>query len=235
MIAVIVPVHNEEDTLAACLQALLIAAAHPSLAARSVQIVVVLDACTDASAAIAARLPVVSLAVALRNVGAVRAAGAAHAIGCGAEWLANTDADTVVSPDWLWQQIRLGTDAVCGTVSVEDWGVHGVAADMLRAHFARTYTDADNHRHIHGANFGVSVAAYHRVGGFPALACSEDVALVESLLKAGASIAWSAAPRVITSARVRGRAVGGFADTLVAVVRRAQTCSGTTSESTASQ
>lgn len=90
---------------------------------------------------------------------------------------------------------------------------------MLCTHFARTYTDADDHRHIHGANLGLSAAAYHMAGGFPALACSEDVALVESLLEAGVSIAWSAAPRVVTSARIHARAIGGFADTLAEVVR----------------
>ncbi len=221
MIAVIVPVHNEEANLATCLRALQAAACHLHLAGNAVRIIVVLDSCTDRSERIALDMGVATLTVALRNVGAARAAGAAHAIAVGACWLANTDADTVVAPDWLWQQLRLGTDAVCGTVAVDDWSEHGAAAGMLCAHFARTYTDADGHRHIHGANLGVSVAAYRRVGGFSALACSEDVALVQALIDAGATISWTAAPRVVTSARRHGRASGGFADTLCAVVASA--------------
>ena len=56
--------------------------------------------------------------------------------------------------------------------------------------------------------------AYQRAGGFEPLACSEDVALVEALQRSGATIAWSAAPRVMTSARTDARARGGFGDTL---------------------
>jgi thymidine phosphorylase len=74
---------------------------------------------------------------------------------------------------------------------------------------------------VHGANLGVSAEAYLRAGGFQALACSEDVALVEALKASGARIAWSAAPRVTTSARTNARARGGFGDTLLAVVAAA--------------
>ena len=94
----------------------------------------------------------------------------------------------------------------------------GVAAGALREHFARTYTDCDGHRHIHGANFGVCARAYLRAGGFAPLACSEDVALVAALQASGARIAWSAAPRVTTSARRDAKARGGFGDTLLQVV-----------------
>jgi glycosyltransferase involved in cell wall biosynthesis len=218
MIAVIIPVHNEEQTLAACLQAVARSASDVRLAGEAVVVIAVLDACSDSSEAIACMLGATVLQVQFRNVGAVRAAGAGCAIGLGARWLANTDADTVVSPDWLWQQLQLDSDVVCGTVAVDDWSAHGDAAAMLQAHFRRTYTDADGHRHIHGANLGVSALAYGRAGGFPSLACSEDVALVHALRDAGANIAWSAAPRVLTSARRHGRARGGFADTLCAVV-----------------
>lgn len=218
MIAVIIPVHNEEETLHACLLTVLNAASHSALRGELVLVVVVLDSCTDCSEAIAMALGVHTISVGLRNVGAARAAGADHAVDRGARWLANTDADTMVAADWLWQQLHLGTDAVCGTVAVDDWSPHGSAAAALRTHFARTYNDADGHRHIHGANFGVSAAAYRRAGGFAPLACSEDVALIQALLSIGASIAWTAAPRVITSARVNARAPNGFGDTLRAVV-----------------
>jgi hypothetical protein len=147
-----------------------------------------------------------------------RAAGARFALEAGARWLAFTDADSVVAPDWLSTQLALGCDAVCGTVAVRDWGTYG---EPMRLHFQATYNDAEGHRHIHGANLGVSAEAYRRAGGFSSLASSEDVALVDALHRQGASIAWSAAPRVVTSARRCFRAPGGFGETLRRIEREA--------------
>ena len=147
----------------------------------------------------------------LASVAAVQAGN----IFCGAQdWLAFTDADTLVAPEWLVHQLALNADVVCGTVGVEDWAAHHENATVLRQHFARIYMDADGHHHIHGANLGVSADAYRKAGGFLPIACSEDVALVAALSATGARIAWSAAPRVITSARTDTRARGGFGDTL---------------------
>lgn len=229
MIGVIVPAHNEQSCLGACLDALRVAASHPALAGEVVQIIIVLDDCSDDSMKIVRRqatrqllagrrVQVDSISLCARNVGQARAAGAKLAIQRGARWLAFTDADTRVSPGWLASQLALDADAVCGSIAVDDWSPHHEQSDLLREHFARTYTDADGHRHIHGANLGVSSAAYLRAGGFPPLACSEDVALVAALEQSGAHIAWSAAPRVSTSARRDARARGGFGDTLLAVL-----------------
>jgi hypothetical protein len=66
----------------------------------------------------------------------------------------------------------------------------------------------------------VSAVAYYRAGGFPPLECSEDVALVGLLVAMGARIAWSAAPRVVTSARIASKVRGGFGDTLAALAGR---------------
>jgi hypothetical protein len=61
----------------------------------------------------------------------------------------------------------------------------------------------------------VSAEAYRRAGGFEALESHEDVKLVGALERAGSSIAWSAAPRVQTSARRDFRAPMGFGATLL--------------------
>jgi glycosyltransferase involved in cell wall biosynthesis len=172
------------------------------------------DACTDQTDIIAAQHGALVLKLAAHNVGMARALGAQAALHAGARWLAFTDADSVVSPHWLADQLSLGADAVCGTVAITDWGLYGSA---MRQHFALTYTDADNHRHIHGANLGVSAEAYRRAGGFLPLASSEDVALVDALRACGATIAWSAKPRVNTSARRDFRAPDGFGATLLRV------------------
>jgi glycosyltransferase involved in cell wall biosynthesis len=218
MIGVVVPAHDEEAHIAACLQSLTVAARCPRLGGEEVRVVVVLDSCSDATEAIARSLGASTLTVQAKNVGLARAQGAELALSAGARWLAFTDADSVVGPGWISDQLALGSDAVCGTVEVRDWGAYG---QRMRDHFENTYTDADGHRHVHGANLGVSATAYRGVGGFPALASSEDVALVDALRASGASIAWSAAPRVVTSARQHFRAPGGFGATLQRVAQAA--------------
>jgi glycosyltransferase involved in cell wall biosynthesis len=217
MIGVVIPAHNEEACLGVCLVAVIAAARHPALRGEPVRVVVVLDDCDDGSLIVARAHTVDVLQVQARNVGAARAAGAHHLLQAGARWLAFTDADTLVSHDWLVAQLGLGAQAVCGSVEVGDWSPHGDRGELVRCHFERHYRDADGHRHIHGANLGVCALAYQRVGGFAPLACSEDVALVEALQRSGATIAWSAAPRVVTSARTNARARGGFGDTLLAM------------------
>lgn len=211
MIGVVIPAHNEGEHLAACLAAVACAAAHPDLRGEAVYVVVVLDSCTDNSEDVALAHGVGTVRVQARNVGLARATGASQLIASGARWLAFTDADTLVARDWLAAQVGLGADAVCGVVSVDDWSAHTTA---VRDRYESLYQDRDDHRHIHGANFGVSTQAYLRAGGFSALTVSEDVALVEALESTGARIAWSALSRVTTSARTDPRAAGGFGDYL---------------------
>eukprot|EP01133_Synstelium_polycarpum_P022920 gene22920-27482_t len=113
MIGVVVPVHDEEACLAACLDALRAAATCPLLRGEAVCIVIVLDACRDQSQRIALahamqadlRWRLDCIAIEARNVGAARAAGARLLLQRGARWLAFTDADTRVSPAWLSTQL----------------------------------------------------------------------------------------------------------------------------------
>lgn len=219
MLAIIVPAHNEERDIDACLASLVATARDPALGAEEVLILVVLDHCTDGTAAIAQHWGAKTLAVQAQNVGVARRAGAQHALAAGARWLAFTDADSTVAPNWLAAQLALQADAVCGTVSVHDWGPYGA---RMATHFSATYHDQHDHRHIHGANLGVSAAAYERAGGFSPLASSEDVALVQALEACGATIAWSTAPRVVTSARPTFKAPGGFGATLARIEQLGQ-------------
>lgn len=208
MIGAVVPAHDEEALIARALQALRVAAAHPDLQGEEVRILVVLDACRDRTPEIARDLGVQCVAVEARNVGFARAAGAQALIDQGARWLAFTDADSVVAPCWFSRQLAFRTEAVCGVVEVDDWT--GFTTEERTA-YELGYTDAEDHRHIHGANLGVSVSAYQQAGGFAQLRSREDVELVERLHALGMRIAWTNTVRVVTSARQDGRAPDGFA------------------------
>ncbi len=69
MIGILIPVHNEEQLLDLCLETIKQAAAHPDLKGECVEVLVVLDSCTDRSAEIARAHGVMILEVSARNVG----------------------------------------------------------------------------------------------------------------------------------------------------------------------
>jgi len=216
MIGVIVPAHNEAHAIGRCLASIAVAAAHPGLGREPVLVVVALDACSDATEAVCTRHGAITVAVDAQCVGTARAAAASHVLAQGARWIASTDADTAVPQDWLWRQSLCGADAFCGVVEVEDWLDY---PERVRNAFSEREIVQDGHRHIHGANLGMSAAAYLAVGGFPALRTGEDVALVEALAGNGARIAWLARPAVATSARRTARAPHGFSGFLRALER----------------
>lgn len=211
----VVPVHDEEELLPRCLAAVQAAAVGCGV---PVHVVVVLDACTDGSAALAAAAGELATSTALLTVD-LGCVGAARALGCrvvldrlgvAGTWLANTDADSVVPPDWLVRGLgyaEAGYDAVAGTVVVDEWSPHD--ADVRSAYLAG-YQNRWGHRHVHGANLGVSAEAYAAVGGFGPVVCHEDAGLVAELEAAGRTVAWADDLPVLTSGRTTGRTPGGF-------------------------
>ncbi len=212
---VVVPAHNEQELLGDCLSALQAAADAVTV---PTELIVVLDACSDATASkVDGRGHCVHIN--RRNVGAARAAGFAVAgRRCGAEtWFATTDADTVVGPDWLRTQLQhaqAGAQLVLGTVTVGSWRRHTA---QVRERYLRRYHDVDGHRHVHGANLGIRADTYWAVGGFAALTSSEDVDLVHRVAETGAPVCWTAGAPVRTSSRRTGRAPNGFAAHLSAL------------------
>lgn len=214
MIGIVIPAHNEEAYIQRCLSSVLRATQHPTLQGRRVEIITVLDDCSDDTAALVTASGVGALNVSFRNVGKARAVGAEQLLAAGAQWLAFTDADTVVPQDWLARQLAFCADAVCGTVEVDSWSEHG---DTVRSRYLALYQFIENHRHIHGANLGISAAAYLKAGGFQHLAAHEDVRLVADLERVGASIIWTATNPVITSARRDFKCQGGFGEYLASL------------------
>lgn len=107
---------NEQERLPACLAAL-----------GGTAVIVVADARTDRTAEVARRCGAIVIEVAARNVGAARAAGVRDLLHRGVSWVATTDADTLVPPGWITDQLRYaarGWDAIAGTVTVADWSDH---------------------------------------------------------------------------------------------------------------
>lgn len=220
----IIPARNEEALLPSCLAAISVARrtlakAFPHV---SVDITVVLDDCRDNSATVVSEWPdIESLRTEHRSVGRARQAGVAALLGGrnpARTWVANTDADTIVPPNWLVDQYLLagaGYGLVLGTVEPD------ASLSPWRRRFWDTQNALrDDHNQIHGANLGVSAEALLAVGGFPQWRSNEDVELVRRIK--AARWRWIAVDsiRAVTSSRRVGRAPEGFADYLAGIGNR---------------
>ena len=211
---VVVPAHDEEEMLPACLIALRYAAAAISI---PVHVMVVADTCTDRTAATARAYGAAVISIGARNVGAARAAGMTGLLRLtagrdpAATWLATTDADTVVPSGWLRRQLEYadaGWDVVLGTVTVTDWDGH---PPHVPGAFEQQYAFGPGpHPHVHGANLGIRASAYLAAGGFPPLRTAEDHALLAAATEAGCAVLQAGDLTVETSSRRQARAPDGF-------------------------
>ena len=219
-VGVVVPARDEEDLLPGCLRALDVARREAGRRhGVEVDVAVVLDACRDRSADVVAGAPgVLAVPGPGLGVGPARAAGAAALLrrhrhrAAEVGWLATTDADSRVPADWLVRQVSLadaGADVVLGSVVVDDGG--GLP-ESARRQWQATYVARDGHGHVHGANAGLRLDTYLAVGGFADLDRDEDVALAAAT--AHRRVVRTASIPVVTSARLRSRAPGGFAEHL---------------------
>ena len=225
-VAVVVPVRNEEALLERCVRGIdeavarLAARAGPGVRAVTV---LVLDGCDDGSSEIARRSGARVLELDAANVGLARAAGVRLAlrelrglarrtrverIPPQAIWLAHTDADSQVPPEWLTHQLELaelGWDVVLGRVRPD---LTDLPEALHRTPAAAAAVDGEP---IYGANLGVRASAYLATGGFRAATEHEDQHLVAALRRRGARVTASSATPVLTSGRVAGRTPGGYA------------------------
>lgn len=213
-IAVVIPVHNEEEMLAACLDSVQDAAD----AARErfpLAVVVVLDACTDRSADIAARYPFTVVRTSANLVGAARRAGieraraALGAVDRRSLWIAGTDADSVVPQNWITHQAELalgGADVMLGTVRPD---FAGLTREHVE-HWHATHPPGIANGNVHGANLGIRGSVYDAALGFDPVPEHEDVLLVDRARAMGAVVVASAGCCVQTSSRFIGRTPGGY-------------------------
>ena len=228
-VGVVIPVHNEGELLGAALAALdraFFGVVHLGIECHTA---IVLDNCSDGSASIArywartlARSGGAHQAVTLRCLSS--SVGNARRVGCeallrrwaafdpGTIWLATTDADSRVPPNWLAAQVaahEAGADLWTGRVTVEDWSPYAQRTAVL---WREAY---DNELvPVHGASLGCNARTYLNARGFSSLRTGEDRALHKAILEAGGHAVEDPETMVITSARRQARAPLGFAHAL---------------------
>ncbi len=217
-IGVVIPAYNEADLIAGCLASIREAAAR---IATPLHVVVVDDGSEDATVAIAqAELEGLPGTIARgrgKNVGAARSLGIETVFARYAGlphsriWLATTDADSSVPPDWLAYQLECanaGADALAGLIDISSHpAIHRIFEPLYRLGIG-----SGTHTHIHGANMAMRASVYRAAGGFRADGCHEDV-LLWRRISALPGVNAIADPRLVvrTSARTVSRVEGGFA------------------------
>ena len=147
--------------------------------------------------------------------------------------IASTDGDTRVASTWIaatLAEVENGADAVGGRI-VTDSRERNKLDKNTRLYYLRylrygyltarleSSLDPDceplpRHHHHYGASLAVTAQMYAKVGGLPPLPSSEDVALYNALKRVDARFRHSPTVRVITSARVVGRAKAGLSERL---------------------
>lgn len=147
--------------------------------------------------------------------------------------LATTDADTVVAPDWA-SRLRLAlasADAVGGRtltlpeeraglaravrrLQLQDAAYHLLSAE-LEGRLDPDPADPTPRHHQHfGANLGLRLTAWQRLGAWPQVRCLEDVALVQELRRLDLRLRHCPHVRAWTSARACGRVEVGLSTQL---------------------
>ena len=229
--AVVIPARDEQARIAGCLGAL----AGQTVGRDRFDVILVLDGCRDATAAVAlaaARALGLRLIVVPgpgRGPGWARRVGMdlAHALlavaGPADGLIACTDADSAVAADWLAAQHRHlagGALAIAGLIELEP-GEAAALGDGVLAHRAtraaerlrevRRQDPGAAHHHFGGASFAVTARVYAQVGGIEPLPDLEDAGFAARLAAHGIAVRRALDVRVTTSARRVGRATRGLA------------------------
>ncbi|MET1027083.1 MAG: glycosyltransferase [Dongiaceae bacterium] len=238
-----IPAKNEEQVIRDCLLAL---AYQRDCDFTRMGVVLVVNNSSDLTAIIARsmiltlpyRLDVheIDLTPPHRHVGMARKIAmdiAADWIGAGDRgFIFTTDADSVVSPNWLSENMkafRQGADAVAGAVSYDQCrssspaflrrrSMESLYDSLLAEVAARLDPEPHNpwpcHRTESGASLAIRVDAYRTIGGLPPVPVGEDRALCKAVTSRGLHLRHEPRVEVQTSSRLTGRAEGGAADTL---------------------
>jgi glucosyl-3-phosphoglycerate synthase len=227
---VVIPARNEGRTVQDCLRAL----ALQTLGHDRFEVVVVADACSDDTAAVAhdwARRLGLMVSVLegpgqgsgpARQIGMDAAAERLFSLGRPDGLIATTDADSHPARDWLERQLEhlaSGAQAIGGLIELDPLEAATLPDAVLRRRavgasarleLLRRSEPTAAHHHFAGSSIGVTAAVYRRVGGLEPLASLEDEAFQRRLTDNGISICHAPDVRVHTSARVDSRARRGL-------------------------
>lgn len=228
-VVVTIPARNEAATVAATIRSVDAAA---GCGVPRVLVVVAADSCHDTTVEVAREVDVRHVEVDVldgrwRSAGGARRAAAGHAmsvlggVDAATCWLASTDADCLIPPDWIVRQlghVTRGALAVAGIVRLDP----STAPRHLLAAFAATYQlDGGRHPHVHAANLGVRADIYAAAGGWSRhIVLGEDHHLWQRLRRLDVPIVQTTDVMVFTSARTAGRLYGGFASGLARLQRQ---------------
>ncbi len=230
---VVVPAHDEEALVGACVRAL---AAQERVAPEACELLLVLDRCSDATEArareAAGRLTLHVLHASAPGVGAARRLGMdlacerLHAAGRPDGLIACTDADSEVARNWLATQLdavaagarAIGGRAAMANADLETLGPQirsrreqDAAARLARAREQAARGTRTEHHQFSGASMALTAEAYRLAGPLEPRTGLEDEGLERLLRRHGIPIDRLLAVRVTTSARVTGRAPRGLA------------------------
>ncbi len=239
---VVVPARNEEELVAACLQAL---ATQTGVQPHEYEVLLVLDRCTDATGKRAKEVTDAHPRFRLRFLegpglgsGHARRAGMDAAcdmlmgLGRPGGLIASTDADTVVANDWLSTQLgaaERGARAIGGRIELGDGSLSRAVvrwhAERGRTRHQEILDDPDRlgtaeHWQFSGASLALTAETYARVGGLEPRATLEDERLEQVLREQNIPIERLLSVRATTSARLKGRASQGLAHDLAAAAAR---------------
>jgi len=233
-IVVVVPARNEENLLPRCLAAMTAAVGEvggvDGQGTPTIDVVVVLDRCSDGTGEVVADWPAFSsISTTGGAVGVARRAGVRHLLPSlnhftSTTWIATTDADSAVPPNWLTVQLafaRNSMDLVLGTVIPDDG-----LSDGDRKRWDAQHRLVEGHTHVHGANLGVRADRYRQAGEFARVDAREDVRLVSALRGLRVKEIRTELIPVLTSGRLAGRTPAGFAGYLRDLAAEAQVGGG---------
>jgi hypothetical protein len=156
--------------------------------------------------------------------------------------LLTTDADAVPAADWIARShaaLAAGADIAAAAVvgapveearfapplrrAVAEWLAARRLAVVIEDAVDPVPGDpAPRHWDHSGGGLALRLATYRAAGGCPAVAFREDLALVEAVRRLGGIVRHCSSVRVVVSARMRGRAAGGMADTIRAWAARTE-------------
>ena len=240
-VSVVVPARNEEELVGSCLETL---AEQEGISPEEYEVLLVLDRCTDETEARAREIADAHPRFSLRFLdgpgkgsGYARRAGmelaCARLLGLGRPdgLIASTDADTVVAPDWLAAQLRAasrGALAIGGRIELAE-------DSSLPESIFRWHTERGRRRHesllsepeqlgktehwqFSGASLALTAKTYREIGGLEPRVALEDEHLEHVLRQRHVPIERLLSVRVMTSARLEGRAKQGLARDLAAAV-----------------